>query len=616
MAAMCLLGILATSVSAQAGLKVGASLDRNQMSTDDRAVLTIVVSGDQQTRIDLPEVDGLTLQPVGNSSSMKVINGQVSVTVEQRVIVHASKVGEYVIPPIRALSTSGITHSDSPLKLSVSKGSGRSHSKGHGSAVAPSMPNTTLGQKVDGSSDANGLAFLEVIPAKSDVVVGEFVPVEIQAYFRAGERLTLKSLPQIEGGGFVLKNQEGKPKQEVVEKNGIPYTRLTFYAGLSAIKPGEFPVKVSLDATVVVREKSRSNQMNSLRSRMGSIFNDPFFGSGMLDDFFGRMVEREVALKTDPISVKVGELPQEGKPAGFSGAVGKFTVISSATESSVKTGDPVTVEVAVTGEGNFSRVPMPNLSDKNHWKVYPSSKEFAPADAIGQAGAKVFKQVIVPLSPEVTEVPSFELSFYNPETKAYETTRSEAVPISVNGAAISASSLASQSAGAKTDPSEGDHSESANQLEEISKTDIAPSPLYARPWFFSLQVMTLTFILLAIAIRVTLKVTRDPGRVAKQSLLRALKKSSDEMDRAIARNDVAAFFVSLKQMLQTYTGCKLGLEPTAVTSADVSDTEIRELLDVADRVAFSGQWIDPTELNAWKERALSIIGAPVSVIAK
>jgi len=602
MAAICLMGALASITSAQAATKVEASLDREKMSTDDQAVLTIVVSGDQKARISLPKVDGVQFRPAGNSSSMRVINGQVSVTVEQRVILHATKPGDYVIPPVRALSDSGVNLSASSLKLSVSKGSGRRVSRGSGSiAPAPHMPRATLGQGAGESGNTDDFAFLEVIPAKKNVVVGEFVPVEIHAYFRAGERISLRSLPKVSGGGFVLKNQDGKPKQKAVEKDGVPYTRLTFYAGISAIKPGEFPVEVSLDATVMVREKGGSNPMRSMRSRMGSIF-----GGGMLDDFFSRLVEKEVMLTTDPIPVTVVELPQQGKPIGFSGAIGNFTAMSSAAESSVKTGDPVTVEVAISGKGNFSRVTMPKLADKKHWKVYPSSHEFAAADVIGQAGAKVFKQVIVPLSPDVTEVPSFELSYYNPESKSFEITRSEPISLRVSGAAISTTSLTAQDAAAPT-PEEGGDTEQTIQQGESPVGTLAATPLYARSWFLVLQVLAFLAILVAVLIQVVRKITRNPERVASQSLQRSLKRVSVEMDQAIAKNDTVAFFDSLRLMLQTYVGRKLGIVPAAVTVADVRDTEIRELLTAADTVAFSGQAIASSELESWKTRALSVM---------
>lgn len=616
MAAICLMGLVASINSAQAALKVEASLDRENMSTDDRAILTIVVSGDQQTRIALPRVEGLQFLPVGSSSSMRVINGQVSVTVEQRVVLQASKPGDYVIPPIRVITDSGETVSESSLKLSVSKGSGRRGVSGSAAnALAPAMPNAAPAQESGETASAEGLAFLEVIPAKKEVVVGEFVPIEIRAYFRAGERISLRSLPKISGGGFVLKNQEGKPKQEVVEKDGVRYTRLTFYAGLSAIKPGEFPVEVSLDATVMVRERGGSNPMRAMRSRMGSIFDDPFFGGSMFDDFFSRLVEKKVALTTEAIQVKVAELPGQGKPAGFSGAIGNFTATSNTTENSVKTGDPITVEVAITGKGNFSRVSMPKLAGMKNWKVYPSSHEFAAADVIGQSGAKVFKQVIVPLSPDVTEIPPFELSYYNPDSKTYESTRSEPIPLTVSGAAISASSGTMQSAAAPTPDSDGE-AEQMKVQGENSVIVLAPSPLYARPWFLVIQGLALMAVLLAIMIQGLRKITRNPDRVASQSLQRSLKQASVEMDQAIAKNDVAAFFESLRHTLQVFVGRNLGLEPAAVTAADVSDGEIRELLNAADTVAFSGQSIASSELESWKARVLNVMAGKSSNFKK
>jgi hypothetical protein len=248
------MGVAASMASARTGLEVEATLDRGSMSMDDAAVLTVTVGGGQQAQIELQPVDGLRFQAMGSSSNVQVINGVMSATVSRTILVQASEPGEYVIPKLRVVAGGDEAYSAEALALRVVKGSGRVASPGlRGAAPSPQMPGGSSAPGQVRAGRPGDLAFLEVRPAKTDLVVGEFVPVEVRAYFRAGERVSLRSMPTVSGGAFTLKNQEGDARQEQVMREGVPYTMLTFYSGLAAVKPGEFPAEVTLDATVVVR---------------------------------------------------------------------------------------------------------------------------------------------------------------------------------------------------------------------------------------------------------------------------------------------------------------------------------------------------------------------------
>ena len=81
------------------------------------------------------------------------------------------------------------------------------------------------------------------------------------------------------------------------------------------------------------------------------VFNDSFF-----QGFFGGTTEKQITVASDPDALKVLALPAEGRPAGFSGAVGKFDINSEFSSARTAAGDPLTLRLKVTGMGNFDRV--------------------------------------------------------------------------------------------------------------------------------------------------------------------------------------------------------------------------------------------------------------------
>jgi hypothetical protein len=69
---------------------------------------------------------------------------------------------------------------------------------------------------------------------------------------------------------------------------------------------------------------------------------------------FGSLFERgeNVNLRTRPIQLKVRALPENGRPANFSGAVGRFSLSARADATNVEVNTPVSVRFQLQGKGN------------------------------------------------------------------------------------------------------------------------------------------------------------------------------------------------------------------------------------------------------------------------
>ncbi len=182
-----------------------------------------------------------------------------------------------------------------------------------------------------------------VLP-KQELTVGELVPVEVKAYFRAGVSASLNGLPVLSSDAFTLNKLGDQPEQTRESIDGVPYTVVTWTSALSAVKAGDYPL--NLDLPVMVRVKERGQRRGGGRNPFQDLFGDDSpFGDSFFDDFFGGVTEKPLTLHTDGAVVKIKALPAQGRPADFSGAVGKFDVTSEASATTGATGDPLTLKI-------------------------------------------------------------------------------------------------------------------------------------------------------------------------------------------------------------------------------------------------------------------------------
>jgi hypothetical protein len=337
----------------------------------------------------------------------------------------------------------------------------------------------------------------------------------------------------------------------------------------------------------------------TVEDRSGRRRRDPFdiFGS----DRFGLLrAGRPIALQTDPVSVTVKPLPIEGKPDGFSGAVGKFTLTAEADRQEAKAGDPITLEVVLRGEGNVKVVPAPDVSGLDEFKVYESeSQEESAASGDRIVGTRTWEYVLVPTSGGDVEIPPVRLVVFNPEKEEYVTLATKPIPLSVEASDLDAA-LA-----------RGDDVGVAKERVRLRQRDIrylksAPSSFRASTNPFSDPRLLLAHALPVLAfagsalfrrhrdkLRTDVRYARHrrAGRVATKRL-----RSSTE---ALASGRLETFFATLSDALRGYVADRLhlsavnldegrvraGLSELGVEAADIDP--LFEMLEQCDSARFS-----------------------------
>jgi hypothetical protein len=597
---LAILGLVTTSHGTPT---VAASLDARRFSVDQAATLTITINDAGGTIGELPRVDGLDFQPRGRSSQHQIINGSLSSSVSTIFQIQASRPGTFTIPPIavtvdgKQLLTEAITFEVTPPAAGVP-----SLPTPPGGAAPPS----TSGAQTVGEREQ--MAFLRISPVKEQSYPGEVLPVEIKAYFRRGLRATLNSQPRLNGDGFVLSQSKQEPVQTEEMVDNVPYSVLTWPGSLSGIKEGKFSVSVAIEATLLLPDSRRRGLP------MGG---DPFFGNDPFADFFNqqRMQEKKIQIVSKEMSLQVLALPVEGKPADFSGAIGKFELQVKAQPTDVGPGDPITLTMIVAGSGNFDRVEAPVLSQAGGWKSYPPSAKFTPGVSLGQ-GSKVFEQAIIARNGDKTTIPPLAFSFFDPEAGKYQTLHSDPIPLHMSktegsgkSEAVSAGNGASaekitpqKSNGDQPGPSDAAEGPWAPLHSQMGSLHQGLIPLVNRTGF---QLLILVLLLLLVAVIVfkirARRMADNPVLCRQREMARLLDLRLQEIRKAQEQGNSRDFLAICRRAIQEQLGLLWQTGPGAITLADLRqrlapDSELIALFATAESGAYVGNLLNSQEM--------------------
>lgn len=569
---LCLLVLVAGVLPAAAAPSVTASIEPRTFSVDEAATLHLTIHDGSGSVEQLPEVAGLQFQQRGQSSQHQWINGSLSSSKTFLVQVTADRPGTYTIPPI-ALAVDGKRFTTEPLTVEVTA-----------AAPAPppsvSSPQPLIGQ---GGNASELPAFLRVSAVKEQSYVGEVMPVEIKAYFRRGIRASLNSRPQLNGDGFVLNlaGQEPTQTEEVVD--GVPYAVLSWPATLSAIRKGEHAVSVGVEATMLVPDASQ---------RRRGLTGDPLFDNDLFADFFNQhsMQEKKINLVSTEQKLQAQALPEEGRPADFNGAIGRFELDVTAHPAEVQSGEPITLTMTVRGTGNVEQLNAPVLSDTEGWKTYSPSAKYAPGASPGE-GSKVFEQVVIAKGGGAAAIPPLVLSFFDPQSKSYQSLRSNPIPLRQAKGAEGSESTGQPEAQKTMEPqapqsSAGEPGKAASgpPVEPKSpppagslalRTDMgslrpAQVSLLTRPWLYiGVLLMFLILVFATLWQLRALRLASDSVALRRREQERLLDLRLSEMRAAAGRGDSSAFFSLCRRCMQEQLGLRWQIAAEAITLADL-----------------------------------------------
>src|SRR5262245_51260845 len=263
--------LAATLGPAAKGPGITATIEPREIGLGEAAQLTVTVQGQEETTPEIPAVSGLSFQPVGQSSQIQIINGAMSANVSHTYVVTANRLGTFTIPKIKMGRGAEAAESQPVVLKVLQRGRATAPPSGQGqnSLIAPAPEGTN---EEIAANEKESFGFLRLVLPKKEFYVGEMVPVELKACFRAGVDLRVDGLPRLNSDAFTMNKLSDQPARSQQIIGGAPYTVFTWQTALTAVKAGEYEMSIEIPTTVTVRQRAQRP-----RARTPNPFGDPFF---------------------------------------------------------------------------------------------------------------------------------------------------------------------------------------------------------------------------------------------------------------------------------------------------------------------------------------------------
>ncbi|QEH33240.1 hypothetical protein OJF2_17400 [Aquisphaera giovannonii] len=132
--------------------------------------------------------------------------------------------------------------------------------------------------------------------------------------------------------------------------------------------------------------------------------------------------------RSQALRLRVEPVPTEGRPAGFLGGVGEFTLEADASPSSVRVGQATVYRIEIRGPAAWGSRLAPDLSRLAHLPIAPKIDEL-PQAAADDPPTRTFSFRILPTRPGDVLLPPVSISAYDPHAGQYFTKVTRSVPI-------------------------------------------------------------------------------------------------------------------------------------------------------------------------------------------
>ncbi len=339
-------------------------------------VVRATVNGNTAPRLSVPTVTGASLEVVSDVTRLGGGFGQAVATREMRYVLRAGTPGAVVLSPV--IATVGAQQAISQAKRVV---------------VVPPPTNAVPALVTRAPVSRRTLVNFHSLVTSDTVWAGEQVTLQVGVFIDDELRSQLQRNPE-----YVAPSVDGAVSYDLPVANdalpsrdvdGARYRPFIFARAL-------FPLRAGVLALPPARLA---------------------YTLGTAGTMFGR-TERQTAA-TPARSVVVRELPTDGRPATFGGAVGVYGVTAS-VERGGRVGDAVQLTVKVEGAGNVKLLPAPRV--KIPGVTVNASGESISVDSTDLLirGSKSFRFLLTPSRDGDIPLGDLRYAYFNPVRSQYQ----------------------------------------------------------------------------------------------------------------------------------------------------------------------------------------------------
>lgn len=340
-------------------------------------VLRATVPGNTAPRLTVPRATGATLQLVTDVTRLGGGFGQAVATRETRYLLRANTAGTLVVSPV--VATLATAQAISPAKTIV---------------VLPPPTNAVPALVMRAPISRGTVVNFHALVTPETVWAGEQITLQVGVFIDDELRSRLQRNPE-----YVAPSVDGAVAYDLPVANdalpsrmvsGATYRPFIFARALFPLRAGPLVIP---PARLV-------------------------YTLGAAGTMFGRQERQTVS--TPAWSVLVRELPTEGRPASFGGAVGVYDMRARVDGGVGRVGDAVQLTVDVTGVGNIKLLPAPAVSIPDVTVSAAGESISVDSSDLLVRGSKTFRFLLTPRKDGDVALGSVQYAFFNPVRGIYE----------------------------------------------------------------------------------------------------------------------------------------------------------------------------------------------------
>jgi hypothetical protein len=289
-------------------------------------------------------------------------------------------------------------------------------------------------------------------------------------------------------------------------------------------------------------------------------------------NIFGQvlLVEDHKRVSAGAKTINVKALPEAGKPADFSGAVGRFNFKVTPSKTNIKSGESLDLDVSVSGTGNLKLFTLPKPIVPTALEMYdPVHNEQVSTPLSGMTGRISDKYAIIPQYKGKYPIKPMTFTYFDLGSQSYKTITSPEIMINV----LEGPNAGDNSVATTSDTKKAAVLSSAQFKFIKLKTDLISmkeSDFYGSTLFYLLTL--LPFLCIPIIVIFKKKKEAIDGDIAGNKIKlsnKLAKKYLSEAQKEIGNKE--PFYIALEKAMHNFLKAKINIETSEMSKEKISE---------------------------------------------
>lgn len=524
----------------------------SRVAVGQKFSVTFRLRNGEGTSLKVPQINGckqLFGPSTSTSQSYQIINGSMSSssTVDYTYIYRAEKEGTYTVGEA-SITVDGKRLTTKPFSLTIVAGNATQGSAANPDRQAQVEFDDVSTQSADRKVSANDV-FVRIILSKPTAYEQEAIECTIKLYTKYSISSFFPT-KQPSFDGFLIEEMNLQPSLNEVETyNGQRY--------MTAL----------LKKCIIFPQKSGKLTINSGNYDIKVVQYD-----NVNMGFFTVQSPQEKSIKVSSNSASVNILPLPSpQPAGFTGAVGNFTVDSRLIGNNFRTNDPATLIYTISGTGNIKYLKEPQIDFPSEFELYsPKSDINASVSGSNVTGKMTIEYTFVPQKVGDFRIGGDKFVYFNPTTKQYVTLDTQGYNIKVSKGLSTQQEVEQQDIEIKN-----------TDIRYIKLGDKNPTHVHhylvCQWWYWGSYVLILTALIAILAVyRHNIKRMADVRGVKLAKANKIARKRLKAAREFMQHNQSEKFYDEMLRAVWGYLSDKLGI-PASQLSRDNVASELAKV---------------------------------------